>query len=104
MLFRSSTKSRYAFPVGALPSLHAAWPLMVTLLLWRRAGRGRILLVAYTLAMAITLVYTADHFVFDILSGWLYATVTFLVVNAVLARRDRAPAGLAQASTSRPCT
>jgi PAP2 superfamily len=71
-------KSNYAFPVGALPSLHAAWPFMIMLFFWPRAGRWRILLVIYTLAMAFTLVYTADHFVFDILMGWTYATVVYL--------------------------
>ena len=71
-------KSNYAFPVGALPSLHAAWPFMIMLFFWPRAGRWRILLVTYTLAMAFTLVYTADHFVFDILMGWTYATVVYL--------------------------
>ena len=32
-------KSKYAFPVGALPSLHAAWPFLLMLLFWspRRA-------------------------------------------------------------------
>jgi hypothetical protein len=80
-------QSKYAFPVGALPSLHAAWPFMVTLFFWSRAGRWRILLVAYTLAMAFTLVYTADHFVFDILLGWTYATIVFVVARAVWRRR-----------------
>jgi PAP2 superfamily len=75
-------QSDYAFPVGALPSLHAAWPLMVTLFFWPRAGRWRLLLVAYTLAMAFTLVYTADHFVFDILVGWAYAVVVYLVAQS----------------------
>jgi hypothetical protein len=70
-------KSHYAFPVGALPSLHAAWPFMVMLFFWPRAGKWRILLVTYVLAMAFTLVYTADHFVFDILLGWTYASVVY---------------------------
>jgi hypothetical protein len=70
-------KSNYAFPVGALPSLHAAWPFMVMLFFWSRAGWWRILLAGYALAMAFTLVYTADHFVFDILLGWLYASFVY---------------------------
>ena len=73
-------KSNYAFPVGALPSLHAAWPFMIMLFFWSRSpGRWRILLVVYTLAMAFTLVYTADHFVFDILLGWTYVIVVVYV-------------------------
>ena len=80
-------QSDYAFPVGALPSLHAAWPFMVMLFFWSRAGRWRILLVAYTLAMAFTLVYTADHFVFDILLGWAYAAIVFFVARWIWRRR-----------------
>jgi hypothetical protein len=38
--------------------------------------------------MAFTLVYTADHFVFDILLGWTYATIVFLVARAIWRRRD----------------
>jgi hypothetical protein len=74
-------KSRYAFPVGALPSLHAAWPFLLLVFFWPIAGRWRVLLVAYALAMALTLVYTADHFVFDILLGWIYVVVAVVVFN-----------------------
>jgi hypothetical protein len=65
--------SDLAFPVGALPSLHAAWPFAALLFFWDRAPGARPALVAYNVAMAGTLVYTADHFVFDILLGWAYA-------------------------------
>ena len=78
-------KSKYAFPVGALPSLHAAWPFLLMVFLWPIAGRWRALLVAYALAMAFTLVYTADHFVFDVLLGW-----TYVIVACLLARSLRA--------------
>jgi hypothetical protein len=80
-------KSRYAFPVGALPSLHAAWPFLLLVFFWPIAGRWRALLVAYALAMAFTLVYTADHFVFDILLGWTYVIVVVLGVRYVSMRR-----------------
>jgi hypothetical protein len=73
--------SDVAFPVGALPSLHAAAPFLIMLFFWNRAPRWRPVLVAYALAMALTLVYTADHFVFDILLGWAYATVVFLAAT-----------------------
>ncbi|MFN8027868.1 MAG: phosphatase PAP2 family protein [Acidimicrobiia bacterium] len=83
-------KSDYAFPVGALPSLHAAWPFLLLLFLWPVAGRWRVLLVAYAAAMALTLMYSADHFLFDILLGWTYATVTYLVGNWWWRRRHPA--------------
>jgi hypothetical protein len=80
--------SELAFPVGALPSLHAAAPFMVMLFFWDRAPRWRPVLVAYNLAMAGTLVYTADHFVFDILLGWGYASAVHAGANRVTRRAD----------------
>jgi hypothetical protein len=73
--------SELAFPVGALPSLHAAAPFLVMLFFWDRAPRWRPALAAYNLAMAGTLVYTADHFVFDILMGWGYAAALHAVIR-----------------------
>jgi hypothetical protein len=60
--------------VAAIPSLHAALTAMISIFLWRRVRRGwRPLLVAYPLAMAFVLVYSAEHFVVDILLGWALA-------------------------------
>ena len=71
--------------VAAMPSLHAAYPLMLMLFFWSAGWRIRVLLGAYTLAMAFTLVYGAEHFVTDILAGW---AMTFAVFGLVrLARR-----------------
>jgi hypothetical protein len=78
-------KSKYAFPVGALPSLHAAWPFLLLVFFWPIAGKWRALLVAYALAMATTLVYTADHFVFDIVLGWAYVIVACLFIRSLRA-------------------
>ena len=46
--------SELAFPVGALPSLHAAWPFAALLFFWDRAPGARPVLVAYNVAMAGT--------------------------------------------------
>ncbi len=80
-------KSRYAFPVGALPSLHAAWPFLLLVFFWPVAGRWRALLVTYALAMALTLVYAADHFVFDVVLGWTYVVVAVLALRLITNRR-----------------
>lgn len=79
--------SDYANPIAALPSLHAAYPFLLALFFWKRAGRWRILLALYPIAMALTLVYSGDHYVFDILTGWIYATVVYVVLNRFLDRR-----------------
>jgi PAP2 superfamily len=93
--------ARLANPVAALPSLHAAWPFMTLLFLWRKIGPWRWLLLAYNAAMIVVLVYGAEHYVSDILLGWLYATVVFIVVNRIL---DRTEARRATAADARPET
>jgi PAP2 superfamily len=80
--------SEYANPVAAVPSLHAAYTLLITIFLWHWAPRWtRPLLVLYPLAMAFALVYTAEHYVFDILLGWAYTVIAVWVVHRVAARR-----------------
>jgi hypothetical protein len=37
--------------------------------------------------MAFALVYTAEHYVFDILLGWTYTVIAVWVVNRVADRR-----------------
>jgi membrane-associated phospholipid phosphatase len=74
--------SQYANPVAAIPSLHAAYTLLITLFLWRLAPWwGRVLLAAYPAAMAFALVYAAEHYVVDILLGWIYAVIAFYAVS-----------------------
>ena len=74
-------------PVAAMPSLHAAAALLVALFLWRGVGaRARVALSAYAIAMGATLVYTGEHYVVDVLAGWLVALLA-AVVARLLARR-----------------
>lgn len=68
--------------VAAIPSLHAGMSAALAAFLWHRVnGRWRPLLVAYPLVMAFTLVYTAEHYVIDILLGWLFAAVVVIGIN-----------------------
>jgi hypothetical protein len=70
--------------VAAIPSLHAALTAMISIFLWRRVRRGwRPLLVAYPLAMAFALVYSAEHFVVDILLGWALAAAVSALLGLV---------------------
>ena len=79
----------YANPVAAVPSLHAAYTLLITLFLWRFTRWGRPLLAAYPIAMAFALVYAAEHYLTDILVGWAYTLVAVWAVGRIA---DRAPA------------
>jgi membrane-associated phospholipid phosphatase len=78
----------YANNVAAMPSLHAAYALLIALYLWRLVPRwARIPLALYPPAMAFALVYSGEHYVVDCIAGWLYAIVTFVVVNLFFDRR-----------------
>jgi membrane-associated phospholipid phosphatase len=81
--------SQYANPVAAVPSLHAAYTLLIVLFLWRSAGWARVPLALYPVAMAFALVYMAEHYVVDVLLGWLYAVAAFWAVNRLAERIER---------------
>jgi membrane-associated phospholipid phosphatase len=90
--------SSFANEVAAIPSLHTAYPVLILLFFWPGGNRlVRGICLAYALAMSATLVYTGEHYVFDVLLGWAYAAGAYLIVDRVSAllaerRRQRRPA------------
>jgi hypothetical protein len=74
-------------PVAAVPSLHAAYALLV--LLFAYAWRGRIaafIAAPYTVGMWFTIVYLADHYVVDIIVGVAYALTCWFGVPRLFRR------------------
>ncbi|WP_166429185.1 phosphatase PAP2 family protein [Mycolicibacterium obuense] len=77
--------------VAAIPSLHAGMSAALAAFLWTRVQRRwRPLLVAYPLVMAFTLVYSAEHYVIDLLLGWALAAVVLIGLSRYDAWRARA--------------
>ena len=69
-------------PVAAMPSLHTAYAMMaVAFFLPMVRKRWWPVLLAYPLAMTFTLVYTGEHYVIDVLVGWLYVAAVFVAVG-----------------------
>jgi membrane-associated phospholipid phosphatase len=85
----SLAEKDFANKVAAVPSLHAAFPMLMLLFFWSSGWRARIFFGIYTLAMAFTLVYSAEHFVFDIFAGWAYALGVWFGVSWFWRRQDR---------------
>ncbi len=81
---------RFANNVAAVPSLHAAFSLLVAVTLWPRERFKwlRPVVALYPLAMAFAVVYTGEHYVSDVLLGWLYTTVVLFAVKAGFARYE----------------
>jgi hypothetical protein len=96
--------SKFDNNIAAMPSLHAAYPMLLLLFFWKGARPWlRALLVYYVLAMAFTLVYTSEHFVADEVLGWLYAVVAFVVGSRLLNRWElRKAQKTARAETEHP--
>ena len=61
-------------PVAAMPSLHAAFPVVCAFIGWatygRRAGIG---ILVYALGVMVAIVYLGEHYVVDILAGVILA-------------------------------
>ena len=78
--------------VAAVPSMHAATSLFICLFFWRGARPWlRVLMVVYVLAMALTLIYSGEHYVFDVVVGWLYAVAVIAGASAFERVRARMP-------------
>ena len=82
--------SHFGNDIAAMPSLHAACPMLLLLFFWATSRPAvRVLLVGYVLAMAFSLVYLGEHFVIDELIGWCTAAVVYFAGSRLLELHDR---------------
>lgn len=74
--------------VAAFPSDHAAYSALPLLFFWSRSPVwGRVLLALYPLAMGFMLVVTGEHWVGDVLAGWIVAVGANALIGAIERRR-----------------
>lgn len=66
--------------VAAIPSLHAALPLLIALSILRLKGWLGVPWLLYTAVMGFFLVYLGEHYVVDVLAGYAFAVVAFAIV------------------------
>src|SRR5437764_13982667 len=67
-------------PVAAMPSMHAAFPVLVWLVLWRLFPRWGWAAVVYPLAMGLAVIYAGEHYLIDVLAGFAYAAAAYAAV------------------------
>jgi hypothetical protein len=75
-----------ANPVAAVPSLHAAYALLVLLFACAWRGRQGLWAAPYTLGMWFTVVYLGDHYVVDLVAGAAYAIAGWMLIPRLLRR------------------
>lgn len=66
--------------VAAVPSLHAAYPLLIFLFVVRRLKYIGLLTLPYVLGVWFSVIYLGEHYFFDVIIGILYALCAFLMV------------------------
>lgn len=67
--------------VAAVPSLHAAYPLMTALFFYKKFSRWGWSTFIYPLAMWVTVMYLGEHYFFDICVAIIYTLAVFLVIT-----------------------
>jgi membrane-associated phospholipid phosphatase len=74
-------------PIAAMPSLHAGFPILCSILLWRLYRWKGIPFYLYTLSVIFAIVYSGDHYLTDILAGGVLAVACYIVGGMILKRR-----------------
>jgi membrane-associated phospholipid phosphatase len=64
-------------PVAAMPSLHAAFPLLAFMFAWRPLGKRAWPLLVYTILVWVSIVYLGEHYVVDIIGGVAFTLAAF---------------------------
>jgi hypothetical protein len=70
-------------PIAAMPSLHAAFPILLGLILWRLWRWKAFPFYLYVLLMLFAIVYTGDHYLADALAGGVLAVLCYLAAAAI---------------------
>lgn len=65
-------------PIAALPSLHAAYPLLIFFFALKTFKRKALFFLPYVLAVWFSIVYLGEHYVIDVVAGILYAGFFYL--------------------------
>jgi membrane-associated phospholipid phosphatase len=78
-------------PVAAMPSLHATFPILCSLLLWNIYRLKSVPFIIYTLSVLFTIIYSGDHYVIDILAGFILAIICFLTARKLNNIQNHSP-------------
>jgi len=70
--------------VAAIPSLHAAYPLLVFMFFLRYFKKKAPFFFLYVVAVWISLVYLGEHYAIDVIIGAIYALVFYYLAHAAL--------------------
>lgn len=86
-------------PIAAMPSLHAAYPVLLLLFFWSARGWfGRTVMAAYAAHMGFAIVISGQHWLIDVFAGWACAVAVHWAFTRAEARGWNPVARLRSAS------
>ena len=68
-------------PVAAIPSLHAAFPILILLFLIKKFKAFGLIAITYVVTVWFAVLYLGEHYFTDILIGAIYAIVVFVIIE-----------------------
>ena len=68
-------------PVAAIPSLHAAYPFLIFLFALKFFGKRAFWFLPYVITVWVALIYLGEHYVTDVMLGFVYATLAYWSVS-----------------------
>lgn len=91
--FKYPTLVEFAGPnqVAAMPSLHMAYPCFICMYLFSIWGKKVLWMILLPIGVAISTLYLGHHYVVDLIAGYLYASIIFLVTIYIKQKRDTKP-------------
>lgn len=69
---------------AAIPSLHGAYPIVVSFFAWKKFRKYKVLLIFYPIATWFSAVYLNHHYVVDLLIAVLYIVVAYFLTTFFL--------------------
>ncbi len=91
--FKYPTLVEFAGPnqVAAMPSLHMAYPSFICMYLFYIWGKKTFWMILLPIGVAISTLYLGHHYVVDLIAGYLYASIIFLITIWVKQKRTSKP-------------
>ena len=74
--------------VAAMPSLHAAFPTMIFLFLYKWNKKAGIVFIPYILGVWFAVIYLGEHYFIDVAMGALYSILIFFAVEKITSLRE----------------
>ncbi len=81
---------RDPFPIGSFPSLHVGFAVLFSLFLYESKNTyAKIFAIIFPLLIVFDTIYTANHYIFDCITGFLIAVTGYTIANMYIKNKKR---------------